>query len=186
MERVVAPGLALLAACFSPDPPAGASCADGQPCAVPLACIEGVCQRPTPPADAFVEIDGPLMCSPPFSMTASGACHLQVSAQTPWLSAELDCELRGGHLAVPDNMAEAREIQNQWWIGVSDRAVEGEYRAVTGAVVEFEFWAPNEPTGGMSNCVHSGAGSLWNDGPCDVSFAYVCELDGRPPAAGAF
>jgi hypothetical protein len=186
VDRAVAPGLALLAACFSPEPQPGGPCAAQERCPSPLACIAGICRPPGPPGDGPAGPDGALQCPSPFEKTLSGACHLEVLGPAPWPVAELDCEQRGGHLVVPDSVLEATQLGDPRWIGVSDRIVEGAFRAVTGPIVAFSFWDTGEPSGGPTNCAHTGSGSLWHDGPCDFPFPYVCEYDGLPAAPSAF
>lgn len=200
MHRVVAPALALIAACFSPDPPSGAPCAPDQRCPAPLACIAGTCRLPGAPTDGApadgatapdgsgpAPPDGPLVCPPGFGKASSGACLLDVLDPHSWLEAEQDCELRGGHLAVPVNPIEAKELQTPRWLGISDRVLTGTFRAVTGAVIAFTYWDTNEPSGGGQHCVHTGGpAAQWHTGPCDFPFPYTCEYDGLPVAPGAF
>ncbi len=201
MDRAAAPALALLAACFSPEPPAGAPCAAEQRCPSPLACIAGTCQMPGTPGDGPAgdgpagdgpASDGPttpdgapLQCPAAFTRTASGACHLDVASPAPWLDAELDCEQRGGHLVVPGSAAEAMELRNPRWIGVTDRITEGTFRAVTGATISFSYWGIGEP-GGLPDCAHTGFQARWHAGPSDFQFPYVCEYDGLPAVPGAY
>jgi hypothetical protein len=181
VDRAIAPGLALLAACFSPEPPSGAGCTVEEQCPAPLSCIDGVCQLPGPPPP-----DAPIQCPSGFTAMPSGSCHAEGGALSTWLGAELDCELRGGHLVIPDSPAEAMEIRNPRWIGVTDRVEEGTYRTVTGAIVSFTFWGAAEPNGGLSNCVHTGLQGRWQDGPCEFPFSFVCEHDGLPAAPDAY
>ncbi len=183
MARVIAPGLALLAACFSPDPPAGSPCVGDERCPAPQACIGGFCRAPGPTGDAAP----PVSCPTGFVRMPSGACHLEVIASAEWPEAELDCEQRGGHLAVPSSATEALELRDPRWIGITDRVSEGAFRAVTGAIVSFTFWGVGEPFGGDPvDCVHTGFGSRWHEGPCTFPFAYVCEYDGLPAVPGAY
>jgi hypothetical protein len=189
--RVVAPGLALLAACFSPEPPAGAPCAAQQRCPASLACIAGVCQPPGPtgdgPAgDGALGPDGALVCPAGFTKMASGACHLDVFDPLTWPEAELGCEQRGAHLVVPGDVAEAMELAAPRWIGVTDRIVEGTFRAVTGEIAAFTFWDIGEPSGVLTSCAHTGFDGRWSAGPCEFPFPYACEYDGRPVARDAF
>jgi len=194
MVRAIAPGLALLAACFSPAPEPGAPCAAGERCPASLACIAGVCARPAggpdaagSDADPSDAPDGaPLVCAAPFATTPSGACHLDRSDSATWLAAEQACEQLGAHLAVPDTAAEAMEIRSQRWLGITDLVAEGTFRAVTGAAVSFTSWAIGEPTGGFGDCVFTDPQARWHTGPCDFPFAYVCERDGRPADPAAY
>lgn len=197
MVRATTPGLALLAACFSPAPEPGAPCATGDRCPAPLACIAGVCTRPAAGPDAAGSDGGPsdapnaapIVCDAPFATTPSGACHLDRTMSATWLAAEQDCEQLGAHLAVPETVAEAMEIRSQRWIGVTDLALEGTYRAVTGAAVSFTYWAIGEPSGGGSfsgDCAFADPQARWHISPCDFPFEYVCERDGRPADPSAY
>lgn len=183
MDRAVAPGLVLLAACFSPAPPPGAPCEVDERCPSPFACIDGVCREPAgPTTDGGV----PVQCPAAFVRMPSGSCHLDIFEPTEWPAAELDCEQRGGHLAVPDGPAEAAELRNPRWIGISDRVSESTYRAVTGAIISFANWETGQPSGSFMNCVHTGSQARWQDGPCEFPFSYVCEYDGLPADPGAY
>lgn len=194
VDRTLAPGLALLAACFSPSPPPGAPCAPQQRCPSPLACIDGICRAPGPtddgPAgDGPAGPDGALQCPASYVKRPSGACHLEVFTPATWVQAEIDCELRGGHLVVPDSLAESSELQGvePRWIGISDRVAEGAFRAVTGALVSFTNWDLGEPSGGAAiDCVHAAIQGRWHTAPCGFSFRYVCEHDGLPAVPGSY
>jgi hypothetical protein len=195
VDRTLAPALALLAACFSPSPPPGAPCAPQERCPSPLTCIDGLCQAPGtagdgPAADGLAGDgpagpDGALQCPSGYVKRPSGACHLEVFAPATWVQAEIDCELRGGHLVVPGGLAESSELPNPRWIGVSDRVAEGTFRAVTGAIVSFTNWDLGEP-GSLTDCVHTGLQARWHTGPCEFSFPYVCEHDGLPAVPGSY
>jgi hypothetical protein len=191
VDRALGPALALLAACFSPEPPAGAPCGAQLRCPSPLVCVSRICQHPGStgggPADAPGGPDATLQCPDAFQKMPSGACHLEVAAfPLPWLQAERDCEQRGGHLVVPDSAAEAAEVPEPRWIGISDRTLEDQFRAVTGAIISFTSWDTGEPEGDFADCAHTSGGGRWSTGPCDFPFPYVCEYDGLPASSGAF
>lgn len=193
MVRATTPGLALLAACFSPAPEPGAPCAAGDRCPAPLACIAGVCTRPGGGPDAGSDGGSsdapdaaPIVCDAPFARTPSGACHLDRTETATWLAAEQDCEQLGAHLVVPDTAAEAMEIGNQRWIGITDLIADGTFRVVTGAAISFTHWAIGEPGSGFGDCVFADPQARWHTGPCSFPFAYVCERDGRPADPSAY
>jgi hypothetical protein len=192
VNRAVAPALALLAACFAPEPPPGAPCASGQQCPASLACISGICQRPGPQPDGpGTSSDGPvtpLQCPAGFQRMSSGACLFDSSFESlKWQEAELACEQRGAHLAVPSSLAEAVELQVPRWLGISDRILAGTFRTVTGTVALFTHWDFGEPSGNQLHCVHTGSSDAsWHTGPCDFPFPYVCEYDGLAVARDAF
>lgn len=196
VTRAPAPALALLAACYAPSPPSGAPCSPTQRCPEPLACIAGVCRTGEPPADGAPTGDGPppgdagpdaaLICPTGFTKTPFGACHFVNNMPVSWLEAELDCEQRGGHLVVPSNLTEATALPIPVWIGISDRAVEGTFRTVTGSLLAFQFWGVGEPINGPPDCVAIGGMARWHVGPCEFSLPYACEYDGLPAVPSAF
>lgn len=195
VNRAVAPAFALLAACFSPEPPPGAPCAPDQRCPTPLVCIANACQRPGAQPDGTAGgpdgsgSDTPLQCPGGFAKSRSGACLLDVPFDPlSWPQAEAACEQRGAHLAVPDSTAEATELATPpRWIGVTDRVVAGTYRTVTGAVASFTYWDSGEPRGGTTHCAYvGGIEARWRTSSCDFPFPYTCEYDGRAAAPDAF
>jgi hypothetical protein len=73
--------------------------------------------------------------------------------------------------------------ENAYWIGFDDVENEGVFAWsdgrswVAGADDPFTAWAPGEPNdSGGEDCAHVwGFDQTWNDIPCDVGFAAVCE-----------
>lgn len=102
--------------------------------------------------------------------------------------AELDCIAQGGHLASIHSNAQQNEIvqgalqvaDDQWWIGLDDVALEGEFTWTDKSPLNYTGWAGGEPNdaGGNEDCVHiaSWAGGQWNDVACQVELRYVCRL----------
>ena len=87
-----------------------------------------------------------------------------------------------------DNEAVFARVQRRlgdqaWWIGLDDSAVEGRFDFSDGRswsppdTEPFTNWAGGEPNdSGGEDCGHIiGFISAWNDIPCGVSFASVCE-----------
>lgn len=185
MTRAPASALALLAACYAPEPPSGAPCSPTLRCPEPLACIDGACRTTGPGADGGPDV--PLTCPSGFTKKSFGACHLVVQSPDDWFAAELDCQSRGAHLVVPNDMTEATALPDPAWIGISDRIVEDIFISVTGRLITFENWGFGEPSGGeFANCAHTAFQSTWATGPCDILFPYVCEYDGLPAIPGTF
>ena len=67
----------------------------------------------------------------------------------------------------------------EWWIGLSDLAVEGTFVWETGEPLSFTNWGASQPDNGAGteHCVHYGYGGayVWNDDQCFNLKPYVCE-----------
>lgn len=128
--------------------------------------------------------------------------YREVTAGKPWVIAQQDCESDGGHLVVVDD-----EVENAWmaafaersltdsasthqlaWLGLSDHAVEGEFRWLDGAPPTLAFWADQEPNSlnDAEDCVEIRPTGEWNDDRCNAELSYVCECDGAALAAGTW
>jgi len=133
----------------------------------------------------------------PTGYTALGTSCYRVQEAPPltWTAAESACEADavGAHLVVPIDLAEVRLIQtdvlsvnvSDAWIGISDRFVAGEHRAVTGGI-SFTFWDTGQPDGGTERCVDLGTGNDMKDSACTDTNDFICEYDGVPADPAAF
>ena len=104
-------------------------------------------------------------------------------------AAEFDCVAQGGHLVSIHDQATQDEVRDtaysilpgNWWIGLSDVALEGTFVWSDDTPLDYTAWAGGEPNnaGGNENCGHlwDAAGGEWNDIPCNESMYYVCRLD---------
>jgi hypothetical protein len=114
---------------------------------------------------------------------ANGHLYYLLTEST-WTAAEAKAIQLGGHLVTIND-----EAENQWvfdtfshyggvgrglWIGLTDQAVEGEFRWVDGTPLSFERWAPSEPNNneGDEDWVYifypqdtAGRAPGWNDSP---------------------
>lgn len=103
------------------------------------------------------------------------------------------CTADGTHLVVFDSDAERRAIENFganvrsfFWIGMTDRETEGEWKTVKGQVVPAaelaQLWGPGQPASGGAadneDCMLIGSGNrTYYDYACGASFVGVCECD---------
>lgn len=63
----------------------------------------------------------------------------------------------------------------EFWIGLSDRELEGEFRWIDGSSTDFTNWAGGEPNDASGeDCAELTAGGSWNDLPCDSTLPHVC------------
>ncbi|MCA9677949.1 MAG: C-type lectin domain-containing protein, partial [Myxococcales bacterium] len=117
-------------------------------------------------------------------------------------AADCDDDVAGAHLVVVDDAAEngvvrrfadARVAGDRIWLGITDAAIEGVWRTVDGAAVDYVHWKDGEPNDGGDDgdgedCavmlgVHDPGPDRgrWNDVACDEPHPYVCEW--HPPAS---
>ncbi|MBM4074936.1 MAG: DUF5011 domain-containing protein, partial [Planctomycetes bacterium] len=101
-----------------------------------------------------------------------------------WHQAKTDAEGRGGRLAVLDtqeklDQAKAIAVSNDslLWIGLTDKAIEGQWRWIDGSPLTVSSWHPGEPNNsGNEDYAHFWASSpYWNDIPGNRSFRYLLE-----------
>ena len=64
----------------------------------------------------------------------------------------------------------------RWWIGASDRAVEGEFVWVDESPVDAEDWGVGQPSAATPghDCVLQDADSGWGTQPCTATAPFVC------------
>jgi cysteine-rich repeat protein len=101
-------------------------------------------------------------------------------------SAAMRCARMGAHLAIPADQTEQAFVAGfsafaapGFWIGINDRAREGDFRSLDGRRLAFEHFArgePDDPTG-ENDCVAVDRDGFWHDRPCQQPHAYVCEVD---------
>ncbi|MEC7750391.1 MAG: DUF4215 domain-containing protein [Myxococcota bacterium] len=116
-----------------------------------------------------------------------GRNRATIYCQTPrrtWAGAEAFCVAWGGHLLTVDNAADQRRLAaygwrgDEMWIGLNDRADEGEFVWV-GRNSAYRNWARGEPnnSGDREHCTHlwRQTWGAWNDADCDQNHAYFCE-----------
>jgi hypothetical protein len=69
-----------------------------------------------------------------------------------------------------ESESEPRNEENQFWIGLHDQNVEGQYEWVNNYPVTYESWGPNEPNGATNkNCVAIGffGDTTWDVRKCN-------------------
>ncbi|XP_038074341.1 perlucin-like protein [Patiria miniata] len=110
-----------------------------------------------------------------------------------WTEARDDCLQRGAGLAIitdsatNDYIANMGKLENhvgtydtQFWLGLNDRATEGDFRWTDGSKPTYENWAPGEPNNsGDEDCAQIYVNSKeWNDAGCSSAiWHYVCQLN---------
>ena len=143
---------------------------------------EEVCDRVDNDCDGEVDEAPECICVP---FDREGRAYHVCTEPLGWPDARAACQARGQDLAVVNDADEgawlfgtALELQAQdYWIGLSDTAVEGAFVWVDGSPVGFSDWTGGQPdNSGGEDCVHYwGASGQWNDLPCDRRLGFLCE-----------
>lgn len=144
-----------------------------------------------PPDARAACLDGDLQREDP----VTGACYmLFTTTAVGWVAARDACEALEppAHL-VTVTTAEEHALTVEMvgatnaWLGASDRALEGDFRWVTGEAMDFDAWASGEPNNGGTSGTEEDCALLlvsdasrpgtWDDRPCGGSRAYLCERE---------
>nr|XP_057946702.1 collectin-11 [Doryrhamphus excisus]XP_057946704.1 collectin-11 [Doryrhamphus excisus] len=114
--------------------------------------------------------------------------YLLVKEEKRYTDAELYCQARGGHLAMPKdegaNSALAGYITgmglDRVYVGIHDLDVEGIFIYVDRSPMSiFSKWGKGEPSNAYDDedCVEMVASGDWTDVACHVTKYFVCEFD---------
>ena len=118
-----------------------------------------------------------------------------------WNRARRYCEALGGHLATIDTRELAQQLAGAGlagYIGLDDRAAEGEFEWLDGTPLDYEAWADGEPDSerlgprgqiavpeAAEDCVVARPDGTWLDVDCDTETGFACEADDRDPHGDA-
>jgi serine/threonine protein kinase len=135
----------------------------------------------------------------------NGHSYKYYPEQLSWKAAKTNCESLGGHLVVIDAIAENQFIAGLMskagaldaWIGITDEAVEGEWRTVTGQRQIYTNWSSDQPNNQgqgehfalISNRTFGTSSMAWmwadqRNESGTFSPGYVCEWDELPISGG--
>ncbi len=155
-------------------------CDDGDPAVHPGAdeiCDDGIDQDCSGLADDGAHCD----C---LAVDLAGQGYALCRAGRTWEEAQALCAARGLGLVLLDRAAEEEALGDLVrllgldgvWLGLNDRAEEGVFVWEDGSPLQQATWAPGEPDDrGGEDCVLLNDASLWEDLPCELLAATVCE-----------
>ncbi|XP_078392945.1 CD209 antigen-like protein 2 isoform X1 [Cetorhinus maximus] len=115
-------------------------------------------------------------------------CYKFSTDKVNWDSAKQQCESQNTHLIVINTEQEQnfikKSIENNpgdYWIGLTDRESEGNWKWVDGSPVSFTKWYQGEPNNakGNENCAIIRSAD-WNDVSCTDHFPFICEKRALP------
>ena len=140
-------------------------------------------------------VDDGLDCPDCTETSRGGRRYLVCTTPRNYADAQAHCREQGADLAVLDDAPEAtwlytesQRVRGQdYYIGLNDRAQEGQFRWVNGSLPRSTRWSNGEPNdaGGNEDCAHLwGRDGTWNDLPCDRALGVLCE-DVCDPATDA-
>nr|ACI66816.1 C-type lectin domain family 4 member E [Salmo salar] len=126
-------------------------------------------------------------------------CYYFSNDKMDWPSSRDNCTSMGGHLSIlhSKNTHEALEkeanriggFNNYFWIGLSDRELEGDWRWVDNTTLtktswkQFSLEPDNNISGGVEgeDCVVMESNThAWSDVPCDFTYRRICQMDAIP------
>ncbi|XP_072925309.1 CD209 antigen-like protein C isoform X3 [Hemitrygon akajei] len=138
--------------------------------------------------DILQRSDNLLRCPTEWTRFRKSCFHFSSSSKT-WVEAQRHCASVDAHLVVINNAEEQdflrRNLQNRYWIGLSDAASEGDWRWVDGTDYSSSSlnWMEGEPNDDKNaeDCAEILVGGKWNDLACDESQQWICERSALIP-----
>jgi hypothetical protein len=130
-------------------------------------------------------VDDAAAC-PCVEVTVDGTAFQLCDLPMPWTEAAAFCAAQGRALATIDSPVQSQALyraawrlsEQRWWIGLSDRAVEGEFRWMDGRVPADPHWYGRDPDNDGCNqdcgALKEEAGGRWHDTHCGQHRPFIC------------
>ncbi|XP_014717157.1 C-type lectin domain family 17, member A isoform X1 [Equus asinus] len=127
-------------------------------------------------------LDCPRVTCPEGWLPFEGKCYYFSPSTKAWEEARKFCQENYSHLLIISNSAEQNFVTKAhgsprvYWLGLSDRDREGDWRWLDGSPVTLSFWGPEEPNNlHDEDCASMNQGGTWNDLSCDITTYWICE-----------
>ena len=127
----------------------------------------------------------------------NGSKYLLTDGVKNWEAAQAEARQQGGNLVTINNAAEERWIKQNFgddrsfWIGLNDKAQEGQFRWVSGEAVTYTNWAPGEPNDALGDQdygrMNYGDSKQWDDHFTNINLQGLIEIkesNPEPPTPG--
>ncbi|XP_049495990.1 C-type lectin domain family 17, member A isoform X1 [Panthera uncia] len=135
---------------------------------------------------SLVELRGLLDCTritcPEDWLPFEGKCYYFSPRTKSWDEARKFCQENYSHLVIINSFAEQKFVAKAhgspriYWLGLSDRDYEGDWKWLDGSPVTLSFWDPEEPNNiNDEDCASMNKGGTWNDLSCDKTTYWICE-----------
>ncbi|KAM6216807.1 C-type lectin domain family 17, member A [Rhynchocyon petersi] len=137
---------------------------------------------------SLVELRGLLDCSrvtcPEGWLPFEGKCYYFSPNTKSWDGARKFCQENYSHLVIISSPAEQKFVASAhgsprvYWLGLTDRNQEGNWRWLDGSPITLSFWDPEEPNNLFEeDCASMNRGGTWNDLSCDKTTYWICERE---------
>ncbi|XP_036597072.1 C-type lectin domain family 17, member A [Trichosurus vulpecula] len=110
------------------------------------------------------------------------SCYFFSTMIKSWDAASVFCLENHSHLVIISSteeqnfVTEARSSQRNYWLGLTDRKVEGEWQWLDGSWLTLSFWKLGEPNNVHNeDCVILLSDGQWNDVSCFLATYWICE-----------
>jgi glucose/arabinose dehydrogenase len=115
----------------------------------------------------------------------NGNRYVLTSTALSWDAAQSEAQQLGGNLVTITDAAEETWLKQtfgdaeEFWIGLTDRRVEGQFEWVNGEVVTYTNWAPGEPNNTTNQdygVMNYGASKQWDDSQATILLRGIIEI----------
>ncbi|XP_023442668.2 C-type lectin domain family 17, member A [Dasypus novemcinctus] len=111
-------------------------------------------------------------------------CYYFSTSTKSWNGARTFCQENYSHLVIINSVAEQRFVAKAhgsprvYWLGLTDKDREGDWRWLDGSPVSLSFWDPHEPNNIYEeDCASMNKGGTWNDLACEKTTYWICERE---------
>uniref|UniRef100_A0A4W5LAY2 C-type lectin domain containing 1 n=1 Tax=Hucho hucho TaxID=62062 RepID=A0A4W5LAY2_9TELE len=132
-------------------------------------------------------------------LRANEKCYYFSNDIMDWPSSRDNCMSKDSHLSILHSKSEHETLEkeasriggfnNYFWIGLSDREMEGDWRWVDNTTLTNTFWKQfsSEPDNNLSGgddgedcAVLESNTQAWSDVPCNFTYRRICQMDATP------